>query len=332
MGYETENKMKRLMLVIFVIAAATNLLMAEADSAKQNKIEKLLKTDWESIHYSKNVSVYNPRVSSNQRSSSSSESVSVSCKVEILDPNVILGTCSQAVVTEITDSKGQVISSGPELPNTSSMIYDGLRYNTRMVIPKRDPQWKQIMESVMRIRKETNPGPQRVLELQPNNLQIKLDKEILQKAGAEIGSIKGYFYALSAGSLKNVDLPFEPNDNWIPLTDNREIKIKDVQRSGSSINYSIEERNPGGNQSFSLKVGDYLPRQIISSRRFVKDDGTLSNHFMFGSQQLPAHVGGGGSMGGTDVPQITTIRFVIAEDPNHNKIPFELKNIPVPKP
>ncbi|MEJ2648219.1 MAG: hypothetical protein P8016_07420, partial [Sedimentisphaerales bacterium] len=70
--------MKRLMLVIFVIAAATNLLMAEADSAKQNKIEKLLKTDWESIHYSKNVSVYNPRVSSNQRSSSSSESVSVS--------------------------------------------------------------------------------------------------------------------------------------------------------------------------------------------------------------------------------------------------------------
>jgi hypothetical protein len=331
MGYKTENKMKGLSLFVLLVIALSGLSMSKADSAKQNKIEKLLKTDWESIQYYKNVSVYNPRVSSNQRSSSSSENVNVNCKVEILDPNVILGTCSQAVITEITDSKGHVISSGEEFPNTSSMTYDGLRYSTKMVMPKRDPKWKQIMESVMRIRKETDYRPQMVLELQPNNLRIQLDKDTLQKAGSEIGSIKGYFYALSAGSLKNVDFPFEPNDNWLPITDYEEIKIKDVQRSGSSINYNIEERNLGGNQPFSLKVGDYLPRQIVTARQFLKDDGTVSGHFL-GIQRIPAHVGGGGSMGGTDVPQITTIRFVIAEDPNHNKIPFELKNIPVPKP
>ena len=323
--------MKRLSLYVLIVIVLSSLSITNAGSKKQTKIEDLLKTDWESIQYYKNVTVYNPKVSTNQRSSNSSENVSVNCKVEILDPNVILGTCTQAVITEITDSKGQVISSGEQFPNTSSMTYDGLRYDTKMVMPQRDPKWKQVMESVLRIRKETEYKPQMVLELQPNNMQIRLDKEILQKAGSEIGSIKGYFYALSAGSLKNVDIPFEPNDNWIPITDYQEIKIKDVQRSGSSISYSIEERNLGGNTSFSLKVSDYLPRQLVTARQFLKDDGTVSGHFL-SMQQIPAHIGGGGSMGGTDVARITTIRFVIAEDPNHNKIPFELKNIPVPKP
>ena len=323
--------MKRLKLLVVIIAAMSSLLMAKTNSEKQNKISDLLKIDWESIQYNKNVTVYNPSVTSNQRQISSSENVQVNCNIEILDPNVIIGTCPQAVVTEITDSNGQVISSGQPFPNTSSMTYSGLRYNIKMSMSKRDPQWKVIVESVLRIRKETSQKPQMAAELQPNSLQIQLNDDILQKTGGKIGSIKGYFYALSITSMKNIDLPLKPEDKWIQLTDNKQIKIKDVHRSGSSLTYNIENRQLNGNWSYSIKVSDYLPNQIITSQRFVKDDGTLSNAF-FGFQQLPASVGGSGSIGGSDVAQITTIRFVIAEDPNHNKIPFEFKNIPVPKP
>jgi len=45
---------------------------------------------------------------------------------------------------------------------------------------------------------------------------------------------------------------------------------------------------------------------------------------------LPTHVGGsgGGSHSGSGKP-IKKIRFVIAVNPKHYKIPFELKNIPL---
>jgi hypothetical protein len=253
-----------------------------------------------------------------------------------LDPNVIIGTCDQAIITEITDNKGQVIFSDSSFPNTSSMTYNGLQYDRQMVRPQRDPQWKQIMESVLRIRKQVNTGPQWVLQLRPNNLRIQLNKEILEKSGGKIGSVKGYFYALSAKSLKNIDVALKPNDSWINVTDNEQIHIKDVQHSGSSLTYSIENRQVNRNTqnfgSFSIKVSDYLPNQIITARQFLREDGTLSSAFFGSSSQLPAHIGGNGSIGGGDAAQINKIRIVIAEDPNHNKIPFEIKNIPVPKP
>ncbi len=314
-----ENKMKRLNVFLVIIAVMSSLSLAKEDSGKGTKIESLLKIDWKSIQYNKNITIYNPRNSSNQSPSNTSEDIQVRCNIDILDPNVIIGTCSQAVITEITDNKGQVISSEWAVPNTSTMTYNGLQYDRQTVMPKRDPQWKQIMESVLRIRKQASTGPQWVLKLRPSSLQIQLSKDILEKSGGTIGSIKGYFYALSAKSLKKVDVPLKRNDNWVNVTDNEQIHIKDVQHSGSSLTYSIESRQLNGNSrnfgSFSIKVSDYLPNQIITAQQFLRDDGSLSSAFFGSSSQLPAHIGGNGSIGGGDAAQITSIRFVIAEEP-----------------
>jgi hypothetical protein len=324
--------MKHMKLILVITVAMTGLLMAKTGSKKEIRIEDLFKVNWESIQYNKNVNIYNPQVATNQSGSRTSESMQLSCQVEILDANVILGICEQGIIAQITDSKEQVIYKGPEIPDTRSMSYSGLRYETKMITPKRDPQWKVIMESVMQIRKETNQGPEMVSVLQPSNLRMSLNNEIILKAGTEIGSIKGYFYALTVNKFKNIDVPFEPNDNWIQLTQNQFVKIKRVDRSGNSINFQIEEQWNGGNRSFQLRVDEYLPSQILTGKRYLKADGTLTENHMFGSQQLPEHAGSGGSMSGKDVPQIKKIRFIIAEDPNNVKIPFELKNIPVPKP
>jgi hypothetical protein len=324
--------MKYIKLCVVFVITMSGLLIAKTGSKKEIRIEDLFKVNWESIQYNKNVNIYNPQVSTNQSGSRTNESVQLSCQVEILDANVILGICEQGIITQINDSKGQAIFTNSGFPDTRSMNYSGLRYETKMITPKRDPQWKVIMESVMQIRKETNQGPEMVSVLQPSNLRMSLNNEIIQKAGAEIGSIKGYFYALSVNTFKNIDVPFEPNDNWIQLTENQFVKIKRVDRSGNSINYQIEEQWNGGNRPFQLRVGDYLPSEILTGKRYLKADGTLTENHMFGSQQLLEHAGGNGSMSSKDVPQIQKIRYIIAQDPNSVKIPFELKNIPVPKP
>ena len=322
--------MKRLNL--FLIIVILSLPIAKADSEKKAKIEDNFKVNWGSIQYNKNVALYNPEVSSNQRKSSSSENFRLNCQIEILDPNLVIGTCEQAVITQITDSKGQVIDTGPEFPDIRSMRYSGLRYDSKMVMPEREPKWKEVIDSVLRLERQRNMQPQRVFEIRPSGLQIQLDKDVLEELGNEIGSIKGYFYILSAQSMKNIDVPFEPSEDWIRLTNYHEIKINEVKLTGNRINFEIEEYRPDQNRMNSLNVNDYLPQEFVTARRFLKADGELSNHFLTGLNSIPAHVGGSGSMSGGDTDQIKKVRFVIAQDPNHVKIPFEIKNIPIPKP
>ena len=98
-------------------------------------------------------------------------------------------------------------------------------------------------------------------------------------------------------------------------------------------NYNIEENRAGQERSIRLTVEDYLPERIILKRQFVKKDGKTIN--TYSGSQLPVYVGGNGSGSYSDssgVSPIEKIRFVIAVNPSHYKIPFEFKNIPLPDP
>ena len=80
-----------------------------------------------------------------------------------------------------------------------------------------------------------------------------------------------------------------------------------------------------------LSVGDSLPRRIVVDRQFIGQDGKPIQHII-GTRRIPASVGGRGGGSGRDMGRVEKIRFVIAVNPAHYKIPFELEDIPLPRP
>jgi hypothetical protein len=329
------QKTYKILLCIFVLLSGLTICSAGIEVNK--KVNDLFEVNWESIRYNKSVSRYNLKVSTNEQDSRVSENLSLSCQVEIKDPNIVLGTCQQGVITEMTDSKGQNVDPGQNPPQLRHMSYDGLRYRERYTQPPQMPKWKAIIRSLLRVR-PTTFQPELINELQPSRLNLQINIELLEPSGGEIKDLKGYFYALTAESLEYVDVPFEPNNTWVQLTDDLTIQVREAQCTASAsrvgYNYDIEESWTSGRRLNRLTLEDNLPAKIVVDRQIIGEDGKSIHRFRgFGS--LPAHVGGGGSgshSSSSGVSPIEKFRFVIAVKPSHNQIPFELKKIPLPNP
>ena len=324
-------------LIYVIIITFTGLSSGLADAEIDKKVTDLFGVNWESVRYNRSVSRYNLEVSSNEQNSRASESLSLSGQILIKDPNLVLGTCQQGVITEMTDRQGRNIESGQELPQSRNMSYEGLRYRQRYTQPPKLPRWKNFVRSILRIR-PASFRPERINELQPARLDMQLDIGLLGSSGGQITEIKGYYFALMAESVEYVEVPFEPNDNWIRLTDDLEIMVQEAECATTSsrirYNYNIQERRTGDDRPYRLTVEDYLPERIVTDRHFVGADGKPIDRFM-GISRLPGRVGGGGSGSRSDsrgVIPIEKIRFVIAVNPSHYKVPFEFKNIPLPDP
>lgn len=313
------------MMLVQVAALFFGLSTAGADAAIEAAIASRFKVDWTSVQYSKNVVVRNPKVSSSQEEVT--KSLWLSCEVEISDPNLILGTSRGCVVTQATDGKGQKVKV-IAFPRMLRQSYESLRYQERFTQPPKVPRWRAYLRSLLKLPRNTNFRPQRVTELRPSQFRIQLDKELLEQDNAEIGRLKGYFRALMAESYVHVDVPFEPNDNWVSLTSGVAIRVREASSDGSSYRFRIETDPPGGELMRPIEVGSLLPDRIVIGRQFIGKDGKPAGpHRRF--SQVPAPIGGSGRGGGSGVERI---RFTIAVNPAHHKIPFELVHIPVPDP
>lgn len=319
------------------IILLSGLSIGSAGVEVDKKVTDLFDVNWESIRYNRSVSRYNLKVSSNEQDSRANETLELSCQVEIKDPNLVLGTCQQGIITEMTDSKGRNVESGQKLPQARNMSYRGLRYRQRFTKPPQLSRWKAIIRSLLRVR-PTPFRPELINELQPAQLDMQLDNGLLESSDKEISRIKCYFYALMAESLEYVEVPFEPNDHWVRLTDDLEIQIREAQCSASAsrlrYTFDVDERWVGGDRMNRLTVEDTLPEKIVMERQLIGEDGEKAGRSM-GLLSLPAHVGGGGSgshSGSSGVSPIEKFHFIIAVKPSHCKIPFELKKIPLPDP
>ena len=120
------------------------------------------------------------------------------------------------------------------------------------------------------------------------------------------------------------------------MTDDVAIQVREARNtiSGSTTryNFDIREDQTAKRGIDRLSVGNYLPEKLVIGRQFINAGGKPSDPSMvFGF--LPAHVGGSGSHSGSwGTSPIEKIRFLIAINPKHCKIPFELKDIPLPNP
>ena len=325
--------MKRLywIVIIDVVALFVGLspARAESESRAKTKVADNFKVSWSSITYDKRVSLRNPAVSEGQEQEVS-ETLSLSCEAEILDPNLVLGTCREPMIEEVTDGEGANIEVNPMSSRSRRMDYEALRYRRRYVSPAKTARWKTAVRSALRLPPRESTRPRWVNELEPSRMQINLDVGLSKRGGGEIGRVKGHFYALMAQSLEHVEVPFKPSDDWVRLTPDMEIQLKEAQCTERSFRFSIKKRLEGGGSIGNLTVQDYLPGRVVVARQFIGEDGEPTEHFS-GIRRLPASVTGSGSGGGSNC-LIKSIRFVIAVNPTHHEIPFLLENIPLPKP
>jgi hypothetical protein len=330
---EGDCNMKRpdwiVLITVIVLFVGPSPTKAESESIPGTKVADKFKVSWSLITYDKRVSLRNAAASRN-REQQVSETLSLSYEVESLDPNLVLGICVEPIIEEVTDGEGTNIELILVSSKSSNMNYEALNYRRRFVRPRKPAWWKTAIRSVLRLPPKAKTQGRWVNELEPNRMQIGLDVGLSKRGGGDIGRVKGHFYALVAESLEYVELPFKKSDDWVRLTPNMEIRLQDAQCTEGKFRFSTNRRPAGGASMRTLSVHDYLPSRIVAERILIGKDGKPISH-QFGIQRLPAHLLEGTNGSGSDC-LIKSIRFVIAVNPKHYKIPFVLEHIPLPRP
>lgn len=319
------------MVLVEVLVLSGSLLAGEAGSELDSKIAKNFKARWSSIRYDKAVVVENPEIA--KPAGQKSETLTLCCHVEIKDPNLILGTSRQGFITRVKDGNGRDIAVSPSPSGPSREMYEGLRYQPRFQQPAPLPQWRTLIRTILH-RPPPAPGPpQMIRELQPSQITMRLDMGLLDQAGGELQSVEGYFHAVVPGSIEHVEVPFEPNNTWVRLTPDTEIRVAEATNAGTSFEYLIEVRPPGPRSMHPLMVGEPLPTRMVMAQQFLGEDGKPVDRagMSIGMGSLMPRVGGRGHHGGTR-GRVKTIRFVIVVEAKEHRIPFEVRHIPLPKP
>lgn len=293
------------------------------------KVADCFDANWVSVTYHK--SLYNSAAYEISPDQSALENLLVSCQARILDPRMIVGMCDTPVIERITDGNGQNVDIGKRLSRASRMYYNPLQYQPSLIpaLPSGLIYWEGRARRALGLPLLARHLPKRALVLQPVYIGIKLDPGLLRQDIQEISSIKGYFHALTAGSLKHVIVPYKSSDKWVRLTSDVEIQVSKVLQTESSSQFEIKQRGLGTRLRTPLCVGDSLPEELVVDRQFIGSEDRSNSLGAKAGQRLPAGIDGSGSISGR---QIKKIDYLIAVDPNHNMIPFEFKHIPLPKP
>lgn len=300
---------------------------AEVKSDPSTTIADRFKVSFASTTYDTSISVAD---SSEGRQERPIEHLRIHCKVGILDPNLILGVPRRGTVTQLENDKGKTIDVVDQMSSRSKSFfyrYEAPRYRRRSLVRVTPTDQKTSTRSAPRLASPRSPGPQ--YELEPIWMTFEIDPRLLGPDYKKINHVEGHFYVLMAESIEHIEIPFEPNKKWVRLSPDLEIQVLEAQSTKSRYSYHIEARR--GERSLKrFSAESDLPSRFVARQQFLGPDGkTTRRHW---SRTLPPMVGGTGSGSGGNVGPIEKIRFVIAVDPSHHKIPFELEDIPLPVP
>jgi beta-lactamase regulating signal transducer with metallopeptidase domain len=245
-------------------------------------------------------------------------------KVKILDPDRVLGISMRGAITQF-EAGGRTIDVNDR---TSVGPYMAPRYGRRFVRPPKPSRWTMAVRSFLRLPPLKRPRPRPVFELDESRVRLEIDSGLPGPDVAKIGRIKGYFWVAAAGSLEYVDVPFKSSEKWVRLTDDLEVRVSEAKSYNFRYQYKIETRTAAGAFRMGpLRPGSTLPDRLAANQLLIGADGKTVHHRRLGF--LRSFVGGSGSGSGSNLDIIEKIRFVIAVNPTHCKVPFELENIPL---
>ena len=287
------------------------------------KVADYFKVYWNGVTYSKTL--YNPSVSQKSPDRSLSERLYVNCEAEIVDPRLVVGTCYESVIEQITDGNGREIDISRVQTPPDRMYYRNLRYQVGTLPPSSLTYWEGRARLALGLPLRARHMGKRTLLLQPVRMKIEVDPELIRQEPREIESIKGYFYALTAESIKHIKIPYKSSDKWIRLTPDVEIQFPKARQS----QFEIKRRWKAGKNISHLLVGDRWPNEIVADLQFIGADDRSNYLRNRGGRQLPVSLNSGANISGRKVEKID---FLIAVGPTHNRIPFEIEHISLPKP
>jgi hypothetical protein len=315
-----------------VLVPATLLFLglaaAQGEPAPDTRIAELFQVKWSSVSYYKTVRVANSEGSA--PAAYASESLTLDCEVLARDPNLVLGICQNGIATQVTDSKGRNVEV--PAPRYGGRSYTRLEYRERPLPAPRVARWRAFVQSVFRLRPKANSQPASVMKLEPVRVHADVGMGLLDQRDHEIRSVKGYFPALVAEAIEYVQVPFEPNEHWVSLTPDYEVKVKKASCDETSFRYDIEGHQLT-QQRWDLlwSVESLPPSRIVLAQQFIAEDGKPVPSPAGRYYHWPFNLGESG-WGNLTNGRIKAIRFVIAVNPSHRQIRFELQHIPLPDP
>ena len=321
----------------FVPKSAKTAMRYEADKIRSltkpvpiAKEDRFFDVDWRTIGYTLNL--YNPAV----RKLKNSLNMSIRCDAKILNPELVLGTCNEPIIERITDGSGQDVDIVLADPRPDYMLYETKEYRPGSVMawPSYLMQLEGKARSALKLPLLSRHRPKRQTLLEPVTITIRLDPRLIRQRQKEIGSLEGYFHALTVDSHKHIKVPFKPDRRWIRLTSDLEIQVARAWNDGSKYRFDIKEHSKAKINPGRLHVYCPLPDGILVERRFTGPDiPPKRKGIPTRGKSLPVSAGGNGSFGYTveDVEcRVDTIDYRIAVGPTHYKIPFLLEHIPLP--
>jgi len=302
-------------VVTLAVFFSTGLFAAQAPDAARGpapnenspnaaEIARGLALRWTRVTYRKGLQ--NPAVSPEDRSSLEPESLSISCEIRMADPRLLLGTASEPTIEKITDSQGNDVDVN-RAPPPLKRRYDQGVFFTRWL---KDINLSHPERT--RIPSEHYPP------------QMELDAELPRRVSGDIGLLKGRYEALMAESIEYIDLPFRPDDNWVRLTDDVEIRVVQARNMPGVYHYEIEQRPEIVLSANRVDVGEPLPSRLVVGRQMIM----RSDSMIGAGGSGPGRIGGRGS----GIGRAEGIRYIIAVNPVPVMIPFELRDIPVSAP
>jgi len=317
-------------VILGVIALSPCLQVAPAASDPNSKIADAFDISLRGAMYAASTSVID---SSQSGFGQPAECLRLDCEIGISDANLVLGLSRRGKITQVTNAGGgivEVVDQKLSGPTNIRYIYHTPRYHRQFLAPIKVPKWKKAIRSFLRLPPPKIAVPPWSEKSVPSRMTLELDSGLYEPNSEKISRIEGHFNVLMAESIEHIDVPFKPSEEWVRLTDELEIRVLEARSTGSQYNFRIKTRR--GKRAFRTPLfpGSDLPNRYPVGRLLVGKDGRSTSRrsgpiFGLGS------VGGSGSGGGGRIGPIEKIRFVIAVNPNHHKIPFVLEDIPLPR-
>jgi len=311
---------------LVTVPTLVGLPVAWAESDPNTKIEDRFKVRFVNNHYA---------IRRNHRIAI--ESLQLNCAVAILDPNLVIGMPLEGTITQFENDKGEIVDvpdqtqptsmpqrETPDIPSSVRTYFSGYRYQYRSIPQYRSTSFvrsRWAKQSALRL-------PRWINVFKPARITFELEQGLRRPEPKKINRVKGHFHVLMAESLEYIEIPFEPNETWVQLAPDFEIKLLEAQATESNHKYRIEVCYGGRDIKGSIYPWSDLPNRLPIDRQYLDKDGkpVFSSHM---SRFSLGDIGGGGSIGGSSIRHIEKIRYVIAVNASHHKIPFELEDIPL---
>ncbi len=301
------------------LSVLTPSLSAQNWNDPNADLEERFRFTWDSVELS--TKIENPGTSEDAKAMVPTRTFDIPVTLDILDANDLIAMyVDEPQILYVADGTGAPVKWTAQ-QTQSARAYQRVK-------------WGYVWEATRPVKK-----------LQPSALNVHVELASNQPVPSSLSTIHGYVYAIYADEVIEVDVPFaqtvftytgrpptpDPNEGWIDVAHDLMIRVLTVATMGTCVWYETEVKATSGTvRGLTVAplygIGDFA---VIGMQLLDSDREHCMSHFL--SQEILGPTTETAACSGeTDFPEPGIIRHVIAVSPVEVKIPFELRNIPVP--